>query len=263
MELTPKPHQVQAVKDVLAAIEAGARRIILTSPTGGGKSFIMALLVRELFGLGKRVQIYTNRKLLVEQTEKNLIKYGIDFGVRAAGHEFQPYYPIQLSSVQTEHSRVVKKKDWMLFDSDVVFVDEGHMANNDQAQSLMRMHIERGAAVVYVTATPLDMEGMAETIITAGTNSELRQCGLLVPAIHYGAPEPDFKKFKIQTNQELTEPEVKKLAYAYRFNVNMPTSGIEVIGAPIPLNLDKEDQAAHPSKLEGNVYRATFKLNGV
>ncbi len=209
--LSPKPHQTRGVQETLAAIQAGHRRIIITSPTGGGKSYLVALLMKELFAQGKRLQLYSNRKMLVEQTSAKLVEYGIDHGIRADGYEFQPYYPIQISSIQTEHSRVVKSKKWDLFDSDVVFVDEGHLANNDQCQDVMQMHLDRGAAVIYVTATPLDMEGMAEQMIIAGTNSELRACGLLVPALHYGAPEPDFRAWKIGEADELTEPQVKKL----------------------------------------------------
>jgi len=207
------PHQRRAVDEVLAAIAGGAKRIILSSPTGGGKSLAVATLIQRLTAQEKRCQLYANRKMLVEQIEKSLIAYGVDFGIRAAGYEFQPYYPVQLSSVQTEHARVVKTKEqrWPLFDADVVFIDEGHLANNDQYQQLVAMYLERGAVVVYVTATPLNMTGLADILIVAGTNSELRECGSLVPALVYGAPEPDFKRFKIGVGQELTEPQVLKL----------------------------------------------------
>src|SRR5262249_13670995 len=42
--------------------------------------------------------------------------------------------------------------------------------------------------------------------IVAGTNSELRQCGALVPCQHFGPDEPDLRKFKkLQAGRDLSE----------------------------------------------------------
>lgn len=82
-----------------------------------------------------------------------------------------------------------------------------------RAKSIIKKHLEMGAVILMVTATPLDMQDMADVLIQAGTNSELRACGALVPAIHYGASEPDFKALKKKIpppDKQLSEAEVTK-----------------------------------------------------
>lgn len=187
------PHQLQAVTDVLAAIADGYRRIILTSPTGGGKSLIMADLIREFMEWGWRGVLYTNRKMLVEKTSEYLNDQGISHGVRASGHVHDLDQRLQVSSIQTEQKRVLTKGTWELHDAQFVFVDEAHVHNNETADRILGMHFAKGAVIILVTATPLDMELMGDKMIVAGTNSELRKCGALVPCYHYGASEPDIK----------------------------------------------------------------------
>ena len=52
-------------------------------------------------------------------------------------------------------------------------------------------------------------------LIIAGTNSELRECGALVPAVHWGAGEPDTKNIK-KTAWEYTENDVRKVMQVQR-----------------------------------------------
>src|ERR1017187_457358 len=64
------PHQLRGVEDVCAARADGHRIIILTSPTGGGKTLcLMDLLDRSLEASETSV-LYTNRIMLTEQTVK-------------------------------------------------------------------------------------------------------------------------------------------------------------------------------------------------
>jgi superfamily II DNA or RNA helicase len=194
--MIPWPHQTRGVQEVINLTIDGERRICFTSPTGGGKSLVMQMLAEEFLKLDGKVVCYTNRKMLVEQLSKGLSEAGLYHGVRAAGYEDEREYPFQVSSIQTEHSRVTKKKIWNLHDANLVLVDEAHLQKEQSARTILDAHYQAGAVIVGITATPLGLGDIYDRLVIAGNMTELRACGALVPAMHYGADEPDLKAFK-------------------------------------------------------------------
>ena len=60
------PHQITGREDVISAIDSGSKSICLTSPTGGGKTLVMADLCEWAVNRGWRVGVYTNRRLLTQ-----------------------------------------------------------------------------------------------------------------------------------------------------------------------------------------------------
>ncbi len=206
------PHQERAICDTLSAIREGERRICITSPTGGGKTAIASTLINHYTEQGKRSCVYTNRKLLVEQTGRVLELAGHEVGVRAAGHQDQRELAVQVCSLQTEDARVNKRdqyRAWQLHDADLVIVDEAHCQKGEVAKKILEKHHESGAVIVGLTATPIGLADFYDHLVVAGTNSELRDCGALVPCLHYGPDEPDLRKWaaKLGAGQDLTEAE--------------------------------------------------------
>jgi DNA repair protein RadD len=197
--LTAWPHQAYAVAEVPRLVGAGARRICLTSPTGGGKSFIVCKLIQWAVGRGWKAVVYTNRRLLVNQLRGVLAGHGIAHGVRAANYQDERQLAVQISSLPTEGSRVLKSQKWDLHGADgraLAIVDEAHLNANGTAEQILKRHHETGAVYVGVTATPIDLGHLYDTLVVAGTPSELRKCGALVPAYHFGPDEPDLRRFK-------------------------------------------------------------------
>jgi len=207
--------QVRAISQVQNALADGHRRICLAAPTGSGKSRVACELIRDWLHVGYRVSLYTNRKMLIEQLIKTLRAFGLEHGVRAANYEDNRDLPLQISSVQTESSRVLKKKTWQLHESDRVLVDEAHLNSGAIAKTLLDMHIAQGASIVGLTATPLDIGHCYDVLLTPTTNAELRACGALVPALHFGPDEPDCRRIKKET-VELTEKEIRKVMQVQR-----------------------------------------------
>lgn len=204
-------HQQRGINDILDAIDAGHKRICVTSPTGGGKTRMICELIDVWLGRGLRSSIYTNRKMLVEQASRVLTSHGLEHGIRAAGYEHDHELPVQISSIQTEASRVLKRKTWDLHDAQRVVVDEAHLHNNRTAIELLNQHLANGAVIVGFTATPLELGGIYDHLIVAGTNSELRECGALVRCHHYGPDEPDLKHIgKVPLGQDLSEAQNRK-----------------------------------------------------
>lgn len=183
------PHQQQGLEELAQLISQGARRICLTSPTGGGKSFLMA---NRIMQSGSSTTIYVHRKLLLEQISRRMEEFGIDHGRRASGHKPALLRPHQISMVQTEHSRAIKNRSNKIHAAGEVFVDEAHNNKQQQAVELFDAHKQANSDVAFIgfTATPLGIGHLYDHLVTAGTNSQLRACGAHVPAYHYSPDEP-------------------------------------------------------------------------
>lgn len=212
----PRDCQLRAVNGVLGAIAQGHRRIVLTMPTGAGKSWVGQELC--LHDIGRGALFLTNRRMLVDQFARRLRGAGLEFGVRAAGYDDERQLPLQISSVQTEASRVLRRKRrgdlcraWPPHPCWIVVVDEGHLFAEGESQDVINAYLEAGAVVVYLTATPFGLGGVADVLIQAGTNSELRACGALVMARHYGVDEPDLSKIKVPAGEDIPEPTLRRL----------------------------------------------------
>lgn len=202
------PHQLYAVLRVQELMERGVRRILVTTPTGGGKSLEMIDTALKELRDGWGVTLFANRKLLVDQFVKTFATYGLEYGIRAADHLQNEREPFQLASIQTEHSRVVKREIWEPHACRVIIVDEAHMQKTDQAESVFARYIAAGATKVGYTATPLGLDGRYDELVVAGTNSQLRECGALVPAVHFGCTEPDLRNIgRVNVGEDLTDPQ--------------------------------------------------------
>ena len=206
------PHQVFARREFHAAVQRGQRLICITTPTGGGKTFTLGDIVKDYLDRNKRVVLYVNKKMLTTQNTEAMDGLGLEYGVRADGHDTDLGKPFQIASMQTEHSRANRMKSRLLHKADLVAIEECHVQTGPTAKAIINHHKAEGAAILGITATPLDIGDIYEHLIVAGTNSELRACGALVPAIHYGADEPDLKALKIKETEgeNLTEKQAKK-----------------------------------------------------
>jgi superfamily II DNA or RNA helicase len=203
------PHQqklLRAMPDILQHSTA----IAITTPTGGGKSRCMFEILRQ----NDCPQILlTHRRGLLEQLAGNLEREGIDFGYRAAGLQPRLSRRVQLAMMQTEFAR---RDDWPMHNADIVHIDEGHAEKGERGMEICRRYRERGATVLLWTATPLGLEGLAEQLVVAGTNSELRACGALVPAIHYACDEPDCAHIKRVASGEYKYGDVVRAIMSHR-----------------------------------------------
>lgn len=185
------PHQERAIAEILQAVDSGSRNICVTSPTGGGKSRI---ILEQIKSAGYGVSLYTDRRMLLSQLSADLEREGIDYGIRAAGHEPALLRSIQLSMMQTEGSRSLDGNR-EVHPSGLVIIDEAHKMAGSTMMALDEEHLRLKPKRVKIgtTATPLGIGHFYDKLIVAGTNTELRQCGALIPAKHYGPDEPDMK----------------------------------------------------------------------
>ena len=224
MSFTPWPIQVNGVEGVKSAITGGERRICLTSPTGTGKSWMMQAIMDWRIQNGGRCVMYSTRRMLTEQIMRQLQAEGIHFGVRAAEFEEHddPTAPVQLCSIQTEHSRVIRRRlkagadgdlgraQWPLASGDLILVDEAHQQTGDQACGILNEHHENGATLLGITATPLGVSHLYDRLIVAGNNSDGRDCGALLVAHMKACPEIDTRKIERVATGEFSLADIRK-----------------------------------------------------
>ncbi len=201
------PNQVRAFTETLAALSRGVNRLCVTSPTGSGKTGMMLDQITEAVEKRQPVALYTQRRMLYDQTCASLDRAGINYGKRAAGHEPNSFPDVQMCMAQTELQAVYKREYRKLHNAKLVLIDELHQFCGDTCQKIMSDHVAAGAACVGYTATPLDLQGVDELLI-AGTMSECLKIGALVKPETYAPDEPDLKHIKkYVVGQELTEKE--------------------------------------------------------
>lgn len=195
------PHQTRGINELRSAIDGGETAICLTSPTGGGKTRLASEIVKHARENGKRVVLYVHRRMLLSQTSRKMQEHKLDHGLMAAGYDPALLRDVQIASIQTIDSRVIKQEKWELHMADIVIVDEAHDIKAERAQKILNQHREMGAVIIGLTATPVGIGHIYNRIIVAGTKNELRKCGALVPCETYGPDEPDLKHIGSQKIQ--------------------------------------------------------------
>lgn len=199
------PNQVRAFEGTVAAIGRGVKRLCVTSPTGSGKTRMFTDMIEWAVSERHPVALYTQRKMLYDQTCRVLEKSGIRFGKRASGHSPNLFLDVQMCMTQTELSRVYKQESRSLHKAAIVLVDEAHQHCGPTFQRIFSDHIANGAVVIGYTATPLDLSGYDELLV-AGTMSECLSIGALVKPVTYAPDEPDLRHIKnYVVGKELTE----------------------------------------------------------
>lgn len=203
------PQQVRAFDGAITAMNRGVKRLCITSPTGSGKTFMFTDLIHWAVGNRHPVAVYTQRKMLYDQTCGVLDKLGIRYGRRAAGHSPNLVLDVQMCMTQTELSRVYKQQSRALHGASLVLIDECHQSG-PTFERLMTDHATGGAMQIGYTATPLDLVGYDELLV-AGTMSECLRIGALVKPETYAPDEPDLRHIKnYVVGREFTEQEATK-----------------------------------------------------
>lgn len=187
-----KPSQVYGLKELKAKIDAGEKRIVLVTPTGGGKTRMAEEIFREVLGRNGTACFYVHRRLLGYQSVRRFQEAGLPCGLRMSGEQPEFEQPVQVATLQTENSRAIQQSLRQLHESDVVIFDELHAVRGAMAQEIANRHLKQGAVFIGLTATPLDIWGMVDSMVVAAKNSDLRKEGLHVICHHYAPSDPEM-----------------------------------------------------------------------
>lgn len=170
-----------------------ARRILVQSPTGSGKTHIIATLVAAAVKSNLSVLVLATRTKLVSQLHGRLCEFGVNHGVLAAElpHLGDRFQSVQVASVDTLHRRCIEMRKIELPPADVVIFDEAHLAAAATRQRILNAY--PNAWRFGFTATPALTSGRSlrdqyDELVLGPTKQELIAKGALVPARIFNKP---------------------------------------------------------------------------
>jgi len=169
----------------------GAKRVLLTTATGGGKTAAFSYMVRESLARGNSPWVSVHRDLLVRQASGSLTNWGCPHGILAAGAKYDEQRA-QVVSIQTLSARLAN--GWKPPRPDFLIIDECHHA---LADSWKRVFDHFGdVPTLGVTATPCRLDGKGlggvfDRLVIGPTPLRLMDDGYLCRPEYWGVP-PDM-----------------------------------------------------------------------
>lgn len=173
-----REYQTRAINALRAEFREGAKRVLLISPTGSGKTTMASIVVRGAVSQQRRVLWLAHRDELIVQAAERIRSEGIACGYIKAGRPSDPEAPVQVASVDTLRARGVPHGPYQF-----VVIDEAHHTRATTYEQIIRA--VSPAPIVGLTATPWRSDGRGlgdayQASVVAATPAELIRGGFLV-----------------------------------------------------------------------------------
>lgn len=185
-----REYQLNLLRRAAAAMAAGARRVLIQLPTGGGKTRMAAALLNSVCSLGFGGQFLVHRKELIDQTSDSFTELGLRHGFVASKRPMDLSNSLLIAGVQTLANRL-----------DVVLpprlgvIDEAHHATAETWARVMEAYGD--SWIIGLTATPerLDGRGLDEhfdVLIEGPSVAWLIAKKFLSPYEYFAPDRPDM-----------------------------------------------------------------------
>lgn len=189
-----RPYQEKAFEALRDKFRHGAKRVLLVSPTGSGKTVSSTHMIASAIDRGREVLFIAHRREILFQTQKKLEDAGIDHGWIMAGKGKSFMAPVHLASIQTLLKRDFPKVGLVIW-------DEAHHATSKTYRHVIDHY--KNIPQIGLTATPCRSDGnglggIFEQMVQAAYPSELVRDGYLVSAKIFAPSAPDLRGVKIK-----------------------------------------------------------------
>jgi len=207
MKFELRDYQKKIIREVIAQLEKGHKRILIVLPTGGGKTAISSDLGQRCYAKGRTSTFVCHRRELIKQTYNTYLKHDLTASFIAGGKRFNPNNPIQIASVNTLVNRLET-----IPVPDVVFVDEAHHTCASQWAKVVK-HYEKSVHI-GLTATPIRLDGKSlggyyDVIVEVCSTKWLIEQGYLVDYQYYAPSTIDKSQLEMR-NGDFTKASLEK-----------------------------------------------------
>ena len=140
-----RPYQLNAISDLRESFKEGHKRIILSLPTGAGKTVVFSEMVRMAADKGTKVLVLTDRIELFEQTFKAIERHNIPIQIiNANTTSIDTKAVVTVAMIETLHRRAYNVEPAL------IIIDECH---KNSFSKLIDTH--PSARVIGASATPI------------------------------------------------------------------------------------------------------------
>jgi superfamily II DNA or RNA helicase len=152
-------YQLDLITKIARAITEGNRRILAQSPTGSGKTHVIATIAAAAAQHGLRIVVLATRTRIVRQLHDRMVEFHVPHGVIAAQlPELLAYqHATQIASVDTLYRRAIVAERMPLLPASVVIFDEAHLALGESRRAVLDRYPD--AVLIGFTATPCKVSG--------------------------------------------------------------------------------------------------------
>jgi len=203
-------YQDTSVAQLRAMMSKGLKNLILTLPTGGGKTVVFSYMTGQAASKGMRVMILTDRTELNGQTEETLKNFGVESEAIKAGKTKTDFSKNVFNAMTETLSRRMSKDPTIIdkLNIDLLIVDECHKS----AHYKVIEQFKGSCWILGVTATPVcsnkrkPLNKFYNNIVVASEVQELINIGKLLPSRHFVSDSKiDFAQLRKKPNGEFTE----------------------------------------------------------
>ncbi len=170
------PHQQEGLTALRQTLAAGVKRVVLSAPTGAGKTLMSAAIVDGAQRKGNRLAFVVSSLSLIDQTMESFYAEGIrGIGIIQANHSMTDWSkPVQICSIQTVRARGAYPE------AKIVIFDECHVLHDAHKKWLTDPEWQ-AVPFIGLSATPgtVGLGKYFETLITISTTQDLIEKGHL------------------------------------------------------------------------------------
>lgn len=144
-----RPYQQKLINSLRQSLKSGNKRLILSAPTGAGKTIMFTYMVKRHLERGGRALVFTHRKELLSQAGGTFEDFGLTPELITAGSKPDLSQPLHVSMIETFDRR---KDSYSLFlqSKTLIVIDEAHLNTFTKVFD----NISKHTIVIGATATP-------------------------------------------------------------------------------------------------------------
>jgi DNA repair protein RadD len=216
-----RPYQSRALVEVRTRVLLGKKRILCVSPTGSGKTVLLAAIIKSAT---LPVLFVAHRKEILDQCVRQLANQGITHVgvIRGNDARYDPSASVQVGSIAT----LTRRDKPFLGKQVIVIIDECHRSASDSYVELLSHYPD--AIVLGFTATPIRLDGrplggdLFEEIVQVATYAELLKHPewLVAPDVFAGSEVADLSRVR-KSGSDFDEDQLAQVMRADRLEGNV------------------------------------------